>query len=254
MAESSILQYKKPGFPKEEITEKEYSTRIEYIGPQDDLEAASAGLGEAWGSYPGVISTANIDSVEGSTYATLTVVVTKKTDLASESTVGEKERETYEIEWVSINRPLMEHVEFYNLLSASDMEDIDQWKNEPDPTLKKAFKYDFRIREEEISDEHELTNLAKLYAMGVLLRQEEWEDFSPVVRKTSFYVNGPPPSSEAGQKEEPIGVPNVPTGYEWRKSADRSLNTEGQNRWQKIEEWTGTKKVLIDKDEIFWTV
>ncbi len=252
MAESTILQYKKPGFPKEEISEKEYSTRIEYIGPQDDLEAASAGLGESWGSYPGVISTANIDSVEGSTYATLTVVVTKKTDLASDSTVGEKERETYEIEWVSINRPLAEHPEFYNILTAQDLVDIDAWKNEQDPTLKAVYKYDIRIVTEGISDETELSTLAKKYAKGVLLQSEEWEDFSPVVRKTGFYVNGPPPSSEAGQKEDPIGVPNVPTGYEWRKSADRSLNTEGQNRWQKIEEWTGAKKVLIDKHEIFW--
>jgi len=253
MAESSILQYKKPGFPRDSISEKEYSTRIEYIGPQDDLEAASAGLGEAWGSYPGVISTANIDSVEGSTYATLTVVVTKKTDLASDATVGEKERETYEIEWVAINRPLAEHPEFYNILTAQDLVDIDAWKNEQDPTLKAVYKYDIRIVTEGISDETELSTLAKKYAKGVLLQSEEWEDFSPVVRKTSFYVNGPPPDSAAGQKEDPIGVPNVPTGYEWRKSADRSLNTEGQNRWQKIEEWTGTKKVLIDKDEIFWT-
>ncbi len=253
MAESTILQYKKPGFPKEEITEKEYSTRIEYIGPQDDLEAASAGLGESWGSYPGVISTANIDSVEGSTYATLTVVVTQKTDLASDSTVGEKERETYEIEWVSINRPLAEHPEFYNILTAQDLTDIDFWKNEQDPTLKAVYKYDARIVSEGISDETTLDALAQKYAKGVLLQSEEWEDFSPVVRKTSFYVNGPPPDSSAGQKEDPIGIPNVPTGYEWRKSADRSLNTEGQNRWQKIEEWTGAKKVLIDKDEIFWT-
>lgn len=253
MAESTILQYKKPGFPKEEITEKEYSTRIEYIGLKDDLEAASAGLGEAWGSYPGVISTANIDSVEGSSYATLTVVVTKKTDLASESTVGEKERETYEIEWVLLERPLAEHPAFYDLLSSESLINIDYWKNEENPQLKKAWKYRKEIIDGTLYN-FELADLEKLYAKGLLLGQDTWADYSPVVRKTSFYVNGPPPDSSAGQKEEPIGVPNVPTGYEWRKSADRSINTEGQNRWQKIEEWTAGKKILSDRDEIFWTV
>lgn len=253
MAESSILQYKKPGFPVEEITEKEYSTRIEYVGPQEDLESASAGLGEPWGSYPGVIATANIMPIEGSAYATLYVVVTKKTDLASDSTTGEKERETYEIEWVAINRPLAEHPKFYDQLSDQSLIDIDFWRNGEDPELKKEWKYRKEIIDGSLYT-FELDDLSKLYAKGLLLNQNEWEDFSPVVRKTSFYVNGPPPSSEAGQKQDPIGIPNVPTGYEWRKSADRSLNAEGQNRWQKIEEWTGAKKVMSDKDEIFWTV
>jgi hypothetical protein len=48
--------------------------------------------------------------------------------------------------------------------------------------------------------------------------------------------------------------PGKPIGYEWLKTADRSISQGGRKRWQKIEEWTGAKKVLVDKDEIFWTI
>ena len=253
MAEESITQYMRPGFPKPLISEKEYATRIEYVGPQADLESAAATLAQSWGSYPGVITQADIDPIEGSTYAILTVQVTKKTDLASDSAVGEKERETYEIEWNKVSRPLAEHPEFYNILTVSDLVDIEYWRNDQDPTLKKAYKYDARILVDGVSDETELTAIAKKYAKGILLQNEEFDDYAPVVRKTSFYVNGPPPDSQAGQKEDPAGVPNVPPDWEYRKSADRSINAGGQTRWEKIEEWEGAKKVLIDKEEIFWT-
>lgn len=253
MAEESIIQYKKPGFPKPFISEKDYGNLIEYIGPQVDLEGANATLAQSWGGYDGVITQADLNPIEGTALAELTVRVTRKTDLASDSTVGEKERETYEIEWVKVSRPLKEHPAFYNLLSVHDLVDIEYWRNEPDPTLKVAYKYDARINIDGVSDETELEPLAKKYAKAILLGFEEYEDYAPVVRKTSFYVNGPPPDSDAGQKQDPIGVPNLPAGWEFRKSADRSINANGQTRWEKIEEWEGAKKVLIDRDEIFFT-
>jgi hypothetical protein len=44
----------------------------------------------------------------------------------------------------------------------------------------------------------------------------------------------------------------LPDGYEWRKSADRNVTAGKRTRWEKQEEWLGAKKVLHDKDEIFW--
>ena len=46
-------------------------------------------------------------------------------------------------------------------------------------------------------------------------------------------------------------VTGVPVGYQWRKSADRAIQTS-QTRWDKTEEWIGAIKVLLDKQEIFF--
>jgi hypothetical protein len=97
-----------------------------------------------------------------------------------------------------------------------------------------------------------LTANAQKFAKGIEKGLEYWVDKAPVCRKTETYVGGPPPISTAGQKENPIGIPNQPTGYEWIRSADRSLRRGSAGRWERTIEWLGADKVEADSTQIYW--
>jgi hypothetical protein len=256
MAAETIINLKKPGFPVDSSTGDRDSLRIEYVGLKADLESARPSYGDDWGDYPGDVVMTEIQPSENPLIATLVVEVSSPPSL-EDSTTGEAKEVTYEIEWVAVSRGLREHPQFRrggggaNELSKQDLIDLEFWQNELDPDLKKDFKYNPRPPDE-TPDETELTENAKLFASGLLEKIEEYEDFAPVLRKTVTLVGGPSGTTQAGQKDEPAAFPGKPTGYEWLKTADRSVNSGGRKRWQRVEEWTGAKKVLLDKDEIFW--
>lgn len=257
MAAESILTYKKPGFPRKSLGPKGYTTTIEYVGPTATLEAAVPAIGAAWGDYIGVVDKSDIEQLPGTTTSDLQVVVSYEFS-STDSTFGEAREINYEIEWNESQPSMFEHPQFRiggggaNELSKQDIVDIEAWQNEQDTTLREAFKYN-AARPDEVPDETELTANAKLFATGILNAVDYFPDYIPVARKTTTYVNGPPNTSTAGAKETPSGFPNLPTGYEWRKSADRSIRAGGQNRWERTEEWTGAIKVLVDKNQVYWT-
>lgn len=257
MASESILTYKKPGFPKTTDTANGLVTRIEYVGPTATLEGARPAYGAAWGDYLGTVSSTDLHPAEVAGTVTLSVDVQESPNL-SDSTTGTAKEVTYEIEWVPVSRSMFEHKQFRlggggaNALIKQDIIDIEFWKNEIDPTLKSDFKYDGG-RADGVPDETELTANAKLYATGILTGVEEYDDFAPIARKTTAFVGGPPATSSAGTKQTLTTFPGLPTGYEWLKTADRAIRAGGQRRWEKVEEWTGAIKVLVDRDQVYWT-
>lgn len=259
MARESIYTLMRPGFPKETADSGAYRNEIEYIGLFKDIQAANCRIGIPWGEYPGYVTSAQAEPLEGTSpkMGILTVVVERRFDAAdySESGTGEKTETNYEEEWVNVSRSMLEHPEFaiggggtYELTS-EDVCSIEKWKNEEDVEKKKIFNF----QKSNDGTYSELGTEAQMFARGIQLGVETWDDFAPVIRVTSVYLNGKPPSTEAGQKDNPPSEADGPSGYQWRKSGARRIHTGGQNRWELIEEWTGCKKVLVDKDEIFWT-
>jgi hypothetical protein len=247
----SIASFRKPGFPKPVKTENGEATLIEYIGATSTLSAAVPDIGDEWGDFEGTVRSTSLVPVEGlDTTSELTITV----ELISESPEepGVLESESYEIEWVAVARSMYEHPQFAingggaNELSSVDISEIALWEAEPNTTLKAAYQFQNEYYAGTLSAS------AKLFARGIELGQTVFEDFAPVARKISTYSGGPPPESEAGQKDEPAGFPRLPDGYEWRKSADRNVTAGKRTRWEKQEEWIGAKKVLHDKDQIFW--
>jgi hypothetical protein len=252
MAAESILTYKKPGFPKTSNSESGYTTTIEYVGPTATLAAAEPGARTAWGDYPGLVKSSTMEGEEGAAFSQLTVVVEYEYD--SSAATGSAREVTTEIDWMPFLRPMLEHPEFrigaagtYALTSA-DYTAIEAWKAETNPATKAAYAY----YDPDTNTSIELSTNAQKYAKGIELGQETYEDFAPVARKTTTYVLGPPSSTTAGLKDTPTGITGLPTGYEWRKSADRAIKAGGQRRWERHEEWIGAKKVLTDKDDIYW--
>ena len=257
MANESILALKRPGFPTYGITESSYTTTIEYVGLQATLSAASPAKSTMWGNYSGLVATANLDPLPGTTYAILTVICERKYDTSGGGTGTKVSNETtYEVDWVDVQRSMYEHPIFAeggaSALTNDDKAQIEAWKTMDRPEYKAEYRYYTIDRETGITEE--LSANAKLFAKGILLGVEYFVDKAPVATRSDNYVNGPPPAGKAGLKENPPGFPNLPTGYEWIRDSDRALRAGGQSNWSNSTSWLGAKKVLVDAAKIFWNV
>jgi len=253
MAAESIITLKKPGFPKISNSENGTETVIEYIGAFATLEPAEPARNSTWGDYDGRVKSTNLTPVENSTYGELTVVVE---DVYEASTAGTAQEISTEIDWVLFQRSMLEHPVFRiggggrHALTIMDVVDIENWRNEPDPDLKSVYKYLGGTPEYKI--EQSLSANASKFADAINLGLETYEDYAPVARKTTTYTNGPPPSTNAGTLETPTGITGLPAGYEWRKTADRSIRAGKNTKWDRDEEWTGAIKVLTTRNEIYF--
>jgi hypothetical protein len=254
MATDSIADYMKPGFPVFTDTSGEFLTVLEYVGPRLALVAPGLAVGRVWGSYPGTVSYYELEPGENEEYATLKVTCSFKYEPGQISGV---ERVTVsvraEVEWVDVQRPLQEHPEFQGVLTARDLVDVDLWKQEQNPELRASYQYN-PDPENPDAEPVELSEKAQKLAEGFALGIEGYVDHAPVFRKITTYLNGYPPDSSAGMKQAPsmpAGSPG-PSGYEWIKTADRAIQTGEKNRWDRVEEWTGAQKVLVDKDRLYY--
>jgi hypothetical protein len=254
MAES-IDNLRKPGFPKESEDESTLRNTIEYIGDYGDLESAMPDISAVWGDFPGLVTSRELEPTENPNIGELVVIVSKEKN-EEPPEFGELRSVSYEIDWVPVERSMYEHPQFApgtggaSQLDVLDFVEIEKWQSPDNPAhLKDIYKY---LRDD--AYETELSDNAKLFAKGIMLGQETYTDYAPVARIISEYVGGPPPDSEAGAKTSAPDVPNLPDGYEWRKSADRSTRAGNETRWDRTEEWEGAIKVLSDKLEVFWTV
>jgi len=253
MAAESIIAYKRPSFPKKEVNESGIITRIEYIGDTTTLAAALPAVGDTWGDYPGNVSSVSIEPTDDVDTSVVMIGVDVKTDNEN-AQPGELKSISYEIRWVTVERSMYEHPQFaiggggLNELTAAAIAEIEAWKS-PDNPVEFREKYQYRDTFEYLNN---LSDNARLFARGIELGQETYEDKAPVAIKISEYVNGPPPETDAGLKDTPVGFPNLPDGFEWRKETADSTRAGNQTRWNLTEEWQGAKKILTDREQVFW--
>lgn len=254
----SISALIRPGFPKTSNDGKSNRTHIEYVGDSDTLFAAAPPNGSEWGDYPGRVEDARHDPIEGTDYATLTVMVSYKFDASESPATGELQETSYELDWLDAQRSMYEHPQFaigaggtYELTN-EDVIAIELWKKETKIERKKIYKYQSTDPLNGYTAEYDLSTNAQMFARGYEQGIEYWMDKVPVARINETYVNGPPPEGSAGLKETPDGFPNLPSGYEWIRNADRGLRAGGQKKWQRGIEWIGGDKILVDTKNIFW--
>jgi hypothetical protein len=259
MPQEFIIGYLKPGFPKKTDSEKSFRTSLEYVGPIDELEDEKPAIGTSWGTYPGLVSTAKIDPLPGTDHATLKIDIDAFADQAEYPEVQAQE-ETYERDWQPFSRSLYEHPAFAigqggaSELTSEDIVEIDLWKNEKNSDLKANYQFNMPNPGSSVKMfVKDLSNNAKLFARGLELGQDTWEDYAPIIRRTTSYANGIASGADAGLKGGEPSFPGKPAGYEWRKSTDSGIRAGGQSRWDQVEEWVGATKVLIDRENIFWS-
>lgn len=255
--------YLRPEFPKEYVTNASYETIFEYIGPTDEVSGVAV-LGETWGDTPGVVEDVRREPVgrgpEMTPYSILIVRVVKKFAPEEGGTAVELET-NYELDWVGIQKPLIDHPVFgptgeWSLVSSEKGIFIPKWEEMPVASFKEAFKF-YPGRYEDWDGEegslNELTQNARYYAQGRLLGIEYYTEYAPVIRKLTTYKNGLPNGTGAGDKEQPdFGNNDIPSGYEWIKTTDSLIETGKQNEWRRTQEWTGANRVLVDSKKTYW--
>lgn len=253
MAAESIISYKRLAHPEYRVSDKSVRTDIEYIGPYATLYAPLTSeliRGQPWGDYPGLVSDISIKGIEGTSPAMAELTVSVEYELTDGGgdfgiEEGIESGSTYEIDWTVVMRPLMEHPAFARgsgefALTQADVYQIEEWER-AETEADKTEKYGT------------LSTNAKKYADGIEQGIQNFEDYAPVLTKTTSYVGGPGPRSAAGHKNNPPSAfPNGPTGYEWVKTADRSLRSGTRDKWDRVEQWSGSAKVLVDKEEIYY--
>ena len=260
MAAESIIGSKKPGFPKTGNSESGTTSTIEYIGLATAIDSALPDVGDAWGDYPGTVKSVTYNPTENALVTDATVVVEVILDNEDVET-GTLEGVSYEIRWVTVARPMYEHPQFAtngggaNALTSADIFDLKMWQLPDEREDAKDVKELYRYKPVDAIDPASyvaLSSSARLFARGIELGQDTFEDKAPTAVKISSYINGPPPETDAGLKQDPIGVPNIPAGYEWRKETADSTKAGSETRWTLTEEWQGAKKVLSDRETIYW--
>lgn len=245
-----LINFIRPEFPKIEFTESGIVTRIEYIGLTSEIVDDLPAPGATWGDYAGQVKSSSYEPTEDPDVTVAMVSVEQSID-NTETEPGELVAISYEIRWLTIERSMYEHPAFNEggefVLSKGDIYDIEKWKApENRKDLHDAYKYD------ENGYETELSANAKMFCRGIELGLETFEDKAPTAIKISEYVNGPPPTTDAGLKEDPDNFPNLPDGFEWRKETADSTRSSGATKWNLTEEWLGAKKVLFDRLNVYW--
>lgn len=259
MADESIVALLRPDFPKVVEDGSGKKTALEYIGPYSTLSSAKPAKGAAWGAYAGFVESTEISEITGTDYGILSVNVATPTideEGGGGTVTGSISTVRFEVEWVVFSRSLYEHPVFAiggggaNALTSKDYAAIRLWENNDDEVKKGEYKYVPNPNAPDTFDT--LSTNAQKFAKGLQLGQQNWEDYAPVIRKTTTYVGGLPGFSQAGQKDNPPSFSGGPTGYQWKKTADRAVQSNEDFDWDRVEEWTGGKKILIDKDQVFW--
>lgn len=183
------------------------------------------------------------------------IVETYQVDAQSTTEKTDDQYPNFEIDQVQIEKPLRQHPGFINF-AAADWQAVNAWDAETDHALRSNFQYYLRDKDGlAVGSVVTLTGTTatgqKAYAYLRLRGVESFLDFAPVVRRNSRYLGSSAPSAaDAGQKTTAPAY--APDGYEWLKTADRVSKSGARGiEWIRQEEWTGARKVLLDKDSLF---
>lgn len=252
----ALIDYIKHGYPKDGVDTAGQRKIYVMVGPTATLTPLRPALRSAFDGAP--VDKTNIESLAKPTYCEMTVETFIPYTQAT-AQITDNQYPYYEIDWIQVEKNLRQHPAF-DALTAEDWVGLDQWEKETDTGARFAFQYYKRDNDGAVTGSVQTltgssTTGAQAYATLRLLGVESFLDFSPVARKTSKYQgNSAPATSDAGQKAGGDPFTGVPAAYEWLKTADRSSKQgTNSNDWIRQEEWTGARKILLDKDDLFLT-
>jgi hypothetical protein len=254
MGAASISSFLRPGYP---ILSSDFSGNYYshiYRGPTSTLQANLPVPGAEWttGYY---VRAASIQPLDNTLISEMVVesTVENSPGVVSIGPVANNEFPFYEIEWLGFEKSLRVHPAF-QAFSVTVWQGIDAWINEDDTTARSQFSYWPRDKDGAVtvsvtvalnSDQQ---TFATLYNKGV----ESYVDYLPLARKTSLYQSTTSITADAvGQKIAGTPFSDVPSGYVWQKTGDRSSKQGRGFKWTKTEEWTGALTILVDVDDVF---
>lgn len=238
-------------------------------GPYTTCLAARPQRGAILGEYPEF----SVDKVtvkrKAGNIGTLEVV---SIALPDDESVGGVETEKFEVDWVQMERPLIQHPVFYYdgdwtgwgafnpfpgrspggayFLTPDDLVALQYWEKCPDGALKGVGKYYTDPQKRLPSGGSTLGANAMKYVSKRLAGVEAYAMYHPVVRLTTLMFSEPDlgPCGELWTSEQlgDLGFEDLPqtdagTDYVYQQTADKRSRTGRNGKWERIREWTGAE-------------
>lgn len=229
-----------------------------FRGPYDLLYASRPKVGQNMVGYTNLyVDTVEIQPDAAGQKGSGTMIVTLQSQGAF-SIAGGGTNATYEIDWQEVRRHLEQHPRYnggggiFSGVSLKDgiegdpflsgapvslgaaWEDI---KNASDvQARKKAWSY---VPFGKATDM--LKELSTKYSAGTT----SYIIYAPVARLTTRTFTAPG-ASKCGIIGNPPNFPGLPPGYQWIKTADRSIRQSRNGKWERVQEWTGAD--IVDPD------
>lgn len=184
-----------------------------------------------------------VDEVGGMARLTLKLIPALDSGWASVGSAPEQLETRVEIDWQSIEKPIMTSKRLYPIQNSSTYTEscaaVEAWRNSP-PQRKRAWQYpkaDLTQEADVAKDEHwdTLGGTDLLVAQKIASGVEGYLVFSPVVKRISKWTSQPQTGS-CGK----IGNPPVAfvAGYIYLKNGDSAV--QGDNKtWTRTETWQG---------------
>lgn len=242
----------KPGSPRRIRRNDGIQTVIELTGPYSALMSSEPSPGSSYGGYPG-----EVDSVE--TYPTSGGSGEQVIRMSLDEPQGSTDTPTapvYELEWVDVDKPLRSHPRYngdaFNGAKITDSGDVEIDGETVNATLGDIL--DMILRKDLTSERKELIDLVQNPDHRALLNdilkkifrgQESYTLPVPVARITTTTANRVATTAK-GKIGPPPGFPDLPPGYEWLGTADRSRRQGRSGRWERTREWTGADEIDAD--------
>jgi hypothetical protein len=159
------------------------------------------------------------------------------------STDGEEaQQETYEVDWVEIDRPLLTNPH-YSSLTAAEQNAFEAWKNETNPKTREQLAYTDVDTEQSVAlSSYPHGSLLENAAQKVLKGIDSYREWQPVARINSLHV-AIPSTQPCGVWTNTKPFEACPSGYKWMKTADRPLRNGTSGRWTRNIEWTGFEDI-----------
>ena len=219
----------RPDSPEWDWTNQKVTCTRTFEGLYADLFAQRPDIDDQMVGYEGlpVVNVKIKRAVSGK--ATMTVV------LEVEVTDAEPQ---YEIDWAGVEKPIEQHPLFKSLFpdpsgtgnftaaQVTAYNNYQAWENAADAATK-ASAY------------NQLSATFKKLAQKKMRGVTSYLVPAPVARITTLTLSVSAASPCGSVSNSVPDFPDLPTGYKWLSTADRSTRTGRWGKWQQVQEWTG---------------
>ncbi|MDF3129283.1 hypothetical protein P0Y35_08755 [Kiritimatiellaeota bacterium B1221] len=166
-------------------------------------------------------------------------VTTETSDFQASSSAGSRRSEIYEIDWVTVEKPLISHPIYEaggdQVLTVYDRLAIENWKLEENATKRSEYKFRPILS---VDVYLTLTTAAQHYAERYSKGIDSYQFSYPVARISSLYDTEPSTlPCNVYRASKPFG--GCPSGYTWLKSVDRATRSGTNGRWVRNVEYQG---------------
>jgi len=256
---TDLEPYRLCGYPRDVETFSGRSFTYAYRGPSATLAAKRPKPNDDWNGYP--VESTSIYQLEASTISELLIEVRSPDMAAATAAAAElvnNEFPYHEVEAVPVEKSLRTHPVF-NTMTAAEWAEIDAWIEEKDTAARAAYQWWTRdANGEKTGSVNTLGTTAKPtksqqdFAKAYLLGVQSYTEYATVARETRLFSgNDKPSSADCGVKTGGDPFTGVPSSLEWIKTSERAFKQGRSFRWTKTTEWTGVKKVLVDKSNFY---